>query len=357
MTSTPALPVATRSLKRTRWLGFPVALIIATAASAAWADEVPISDSARQHFQAGVNLLQDPDGARYPEAYREFQMAYADSPSWKILSNLGIAALKLERDGEAADAFAKYLAEGGKNIDADERAQVERDLQTLRAGLVKINIQSNPPGAMVSDERVPPAGNTVVNRYGPLAAAVDLGIRGGHHRMTASLTGYKDIVWEFDTPGQGDAHTFQFAPTAAAPATAPTTPGPVNPVDTTPPSPGASRPIPTGVFVGVAATGALAVGGVVVGVLAHSKRNDYNAVNGNIQTQAEYDHAKSLRSSGETLNVVADSLFAGAIVAAGVTAALFFTRPTHEDPTATSLRVTPAVASNGGGLFLSGTFH
>src|ERR1700761_1945396 len=99
MTSTPALPVATRSLKRTRWLGFPVALIIATAASAAWADEVPISDSARQHFQAGVNLLQDPDGARYPEAYREFQMAYAVSPSWKILSNLGIAALKLERDG------------------------------------------------------------------------------------------------------------------------------------------------------------------------------------------------------------------------------------------------------------------
>lgn len=355
MTSTPVLPVvAPRSFKRSRWLGLPFALIVATAASAAYADDVPISDSARQHFQAGVNLLQDPDGARYAEAYREFQMAYADSPSWKILSNLGIAALKLERDGEAADAFAKYLAEGGANIEADERAQVERDLQTLRAGLVKINIQSDPPGALLTDERVPPNGNTVVNRYGPLAAAVDLGIRGGHHRMTASLSGYKDSVWEFDTPAQGDGHVFKLEPvTVAGPAT-----GPANPdLGQVPPSGSANRPVPAGVFVGVAATGALAVGGVVVGVLASGKRSDYNTANANIHSQADQDHAKSLRDSGQTLNLVADGLFAGAVVAAGVTAVLFFTRPTHEAPAATALHVSPVVASNGGGLFLSGTFH
>jgi len=354
MTSTPAFPlVSARSFKRSRWLGFPVALIIAAAASAAWADEVPISDSARQHFQAGVNLLQDPDGARYAEAYREFQMAYADSPSWKILSNLGIAALKLERDGEAADAFAKYLAEGGKNIDADERAQVERDLQTLRAGLVKISIQSDPPGAMLSDERVPPAGNTVVNRYGPLSAAVELGIRGGHHRMTASLSGYKDAVWEFDAPGQGDAHVFKLEKIEAAAATGPTSPTP----GTVPPTGTASRPVPAGVFVGIAATGAFAVGGAVVGVLASGKRSDFNTANANIKTQADQDNAKSLRDSGQKLNLIADGLFAGAVVAAGVTAVLFFTRPTHEEPTATSLRVSPVVASNGGGLFVSGSFH
>ena len=102
MSSTQA-PLATppRSVNtaRARWLGLPIALLIATSATAASAD-VPISDAARQHFQAGVNLLQDPDGARYAEAYREFQTAYADSPSWKILSNIGITALKLERDGE-----------------------------------------------------------------------------------------------------------------------------------------------------------------------------------------------------------------------------------------------------------------
>jgi hypothetical protein len=356
MNSTQA-PVATlpRSRKKSahaRWLSLPIALLIGTTSVAAFAD-VPISDAARQHFQAGVNLLQDPDGARYAEAYREFQTAYADSPSWKILSNLGIAALKLERDGEAADAFAKYLAEGGTNIDADERAQVERDLQTLRAGLVKITVDSDPPGAMITDERVPNAGGTIVNRYGPFTAAVEIGIRGGHHRMTASLSGYKDSVWEFDTPSQGNAHTFKLEQVQVAPAANPAGPD----AGTPPPSATAKRPVPTGVFVGVAVTGALAVGGAVVGVLASGKHSDYNTANANIKTQADQDHAKSLKDSGQKLNLIADGFFAGAVVAAGVTAVVFFTRPTHEEPTATTWHLSPAVASNGGGLFLSGTFH
>src|SRR5436189_1139190 len=95
------------------------------------AAEVVISDEARAHFSAGVNLLQDPDGARYEEAYREFKAAYATSPSWKILGNLGLSAMKLERDGEAIEAYRKYLTDGGNQVDTDERAQFTRDLSTL----------------------------------------------------------------------------------------------------------------------------------------------------------------------------------------------------------------------------------
>ena len=91
-----------------------------TSASPARAADVKISDNARKHFNAGVALLRDPDGARYEEAYGEFKVAYEASPSWKILGNLGIAAMKLERDGEAIDAFSRYLAEGKKDIDAGE---------------------------------------------------------------------------------------------------------------------------------------------------------------------------------------------------------------------------------------------
>jgi hypothetical protein len=352
----PLVPSPSKKSARARWLSLPIALLIATTATAAWADDVPISDAARQHFQAGVNLLQDPDGARYAEAYREFQIAYTDSPSWKILSNLGITALKLERDGEAADAFKKYLAEGGTQIEADERAQVERDLQTLQAGLVRITVNSDPPGAMITDERVPSAGNTVVNRYGPLSAAAEIGIRGGHHRMTASASGYKDTSWEFDTPSQGDTHTFKLEKLEVAPTGAPGTPGTAP--DTTPPTPGAARPIPTGVFIGAAATGALAVGGVVVGVLAKGKKSDFDTANANIKTQADHDNAQSLRNSGQTLNLIADGCFAGAIVAASVTAIVFFTRPTREQAARTrTWQLSPVVASNGGGLFLSGSFH
>jgi hypothetical protein len=91
--------------------------------------------------------MQDPDGARYEEAYREFKTAYASSPSWKILGNLGICAMKLERDGEAIEAFDKYLTQGGADVDGAERGQFERDLQTLRTGVVMVTLQSVPTGA------------------------------------------------------------------------------------------------------------------------------------------------------------------------------------------------------------------
>lgn len=106
------------------------ALLVAGSASAA---EVKITDEARKHFNAGVALLRDPDGARYEDAYREFKVAYEASPSWKILGNLGLAAMKLERDGEAIAAFERYLSEGKKELDPTERSDIERDLSTLRA--------------------------------------------------------------------------------------------------------------------------------------------------------------------------------------------------------------------------------
>jgi pimeloyl-ACP methyl ester carboxylesterase len=79
-----------------------------------------ISDEARTHFKAGVSLLQDPEGERVEEAYREFKAAYAISKSPKILGNMGFCAMRLERDGEAIEAYSQYLREV-PDIDADER--------------------------------------------------------------------------------------------------------------------------------------------------------------------------------------------------------------------------------------------
>src|SRR5690242_18854333 len=141
------------------------ALALILASSAAHAQDVQVSDSARQHFKTGVAYLKDPDGARYEEAYREFKAAYADSPSWKILGNLGITAMKLERDGEAIDAFEKYLAQGGQQIDAAERSQMESDLLTTKAGVVNISITASPAGVTITDVRQPLSGRAVTNRY------------------------------------------------------------------------------------------------------------------------------------------------------------------------------------------------
>jgi len=205
-------------------------LVVVCLAAPALAADVVISEEARAHFSAGVNLLQDPDGARYEEAYREFKEAYAKSPSWKILGNLGISAMKLERDSEAIDAFKKYLAEGGKQVDAEERAQFQRDLSTLEAGAARLTLQTDPPGATIEDERFPATGQAIRNSYsgtGPL----QIGVRPGRHRFTAKMAGRVDAVWEIElAPRQQESHTFTLpeptaapapvAPTAATPATA-----------------------------------------------------------------------------------------------------------------------------------------
>jgi hypothetical protein len=198
-----------------------LATLLTMLAPRAHAADVPINDDARAHFNAGVNLLQDPDGPRYEEAYREFKAAYAAAPSWKILGNLGIAAMKLERDGEAIEAFKKYLAEGGSQLDPDEKAQVERDLTTLESGVVRLTLSSDPPGALLLDERFPATGNVIQNSYGPLDASMVIGIHPGRHRITARLPGRKDAVWEVElSPKQHQSHAFKLEDAAGTVAPA-----------------------------------------------------------------------------------------------------------------------------------------
>jgi hypothetical protein len=137
------------------------------------------------------------------------------------------------------------------------------------------------------------------------------------------------------------------------PTTAAVTPSPVVTTTTPPVADESNRPVPTSVYVGLAATGALAAGGAVVAIMAKGKHSDFESLNSNLKTSDDVAEAQDLRDSGKTLNLVADALFGGAIVAGGVTAVLYFTRPT-EKPSA--MRVVPLVARGGGGMFLSGSF-
>lgn len=325
-------------------LGLLFGLIFAAnAAGAQAADDAPITEEARQHFAAGVNLLQDPEGARYEEAYREFAAAYRASPSWKILGNLGIAAMKLERDGEAIDAFTKYLAAGGNTLDAAERAQFESDLATLKTSVVSVTLSSDPPGAEFIDQRVPVTGGAVTNRYAASGGSTTIGVRPGHHRITARLSGYADQVWEFDATSGGSVQkTFKLEPATAAGPSTPVTP--VAPADS-----GESRPVPTSVYIGMGVTGALLVGTTVTGVLALGKKSDYDSANDG----GDVAQADDLRSSTQTMNLVTDILLGATVVGAAVTTYLFVSRPTEK---AASVRLVPVAAPGAGALYVHGRF-
>ncbi len=254
-------------------------LAFALASSGALAADQPISEAAKQHFVAGVNLLRDPEGARYEEAYREFKTAYAATPSYKILGNIGLCAMKLERDGEAIDAYSKYL-EQAADLTAAEKKQIVTDLSTLKSGVVRAVVTVSVEGAMLTDVRVTSKGERITNQYGPVTGTLDLGMRPGHHLVTAKASGVDDQTWEFDvSPGGKEAHTFTMksASSGVAPSVTPVAPPPTTAAVPPPPPPVSAptekvRPTPTGVYVGYGVTGVLVVGGAVTGVLALGKK-------------------------------------------------------------------------------------
>ncbi len=190
-------------------------------------EPVPISAAASQHFNEGVRYLTTDAPDRYRRAYREFRAAYADSPSWKILGNLGIVAQELERDGEAMDAFERYLAEGAGSLVPEEVEQFQRDLALLRAEHATVELELDGDQAWVVDERLPEAGAPVVNRYGPFEASTRLRLRPGHHRIRVERAGLAARAWDVNLRRQAsESHRFDWATPTSLDATAPPEPTP-----------------------------------------------------------------------------------------------------------------------------------
>jgi hypothetical protein len=191
-----------------------VAFTTALAASAR-ADE-KISPNARAHFEAGVALLQDPDGARYEEAYREFSAAFEKSKSPRVLGNLALCAMKLERDAEAIEAYTRYVEEVTE-IDPVEREQIKRDLVTLKNGLVRVTIEVSPAGAKIYDVRTPVRGEPISNVYDPNGNRITIGMRAGHHVITARIGDRESTPLDLDAqPGATYERALTVAPTSAS---------------------------------------------------------------------------------------------------------------------------------------------
>ncbi len=288
------------------------------------AQEVEVTPEAREKFRAGVALIKDPDGARYEEAYIAFKAAYAISPSPNMLGNIGLCALKLERDGEAIEAYTTYLAKG-TGIGEDEKRQIETDLATMKSTLATLELELVPPGATVIDKRQRASGNAIRNPYGPFTSGTGkLGLRAGTHELTISAEGYVDQTLTVDlAPGQTLKKSVTLEKPAAPPpgggaggGTPGTTPAPVTTTEM-------ERPVPVYVWVTLGLTGALAIGAGVTGGLALANKSDFDEAN----TGSDPQGADDLRSKGQALNITTDVLIGTAAAAGAVTLILFLTRP------------------------------
>src|SRR5690606_10555708 len=145
--------------------------------------------------------------------YGQFKAAHADSPYWKILGNLGLCAMQLERYGEAIEAFSGYLEGGGTELSAEDRAQFQRDLETLKAS-VATAVLEGPAGTEIEDTRRSNEGRDIRNYYViPESGTLTIGVRPGRHEFAATSEHSKLGLWSTRIEAQTSVeHTFSSRP-------------------------------------------------------------------------------------------------------------------------------------------------
>jgi hypothetical protein len=285
-----------------------------------------------------------------------------------MMGDIGTCLMNLERDGEAIQAYDRYLSDGGKQIDKKDRREVEHVLGPLRKNLVRLTITTDPPAASLTDWRALDNGGTVANEYRGFRGTFVFGIRPGRHTIRAELSGYRPVVWEVDLkpgtttshdmrleaePKPGAAASAEVKSPAAAPEATPSAPASTAPPTAAAPAPVLERPTPAGVYVGLAATGALAVGSAVTGLVALSKRSSLSSKNDG----SDLAGSRDLRDSARGLYLATDILLGATAVAGGITAYLYATRPWL--PAAkdhAQIRIQPAIGPGSGSIALSGRF-
>lgn len=280
---------------------------------------------ARQRYDKGKQLYSD--GA-FDAALAELQRSYKLAPSYKILYNIALVQRARNDFAGALQAYEKYLKDGGKELTAARKAEVQKELDTLRGLVAKAEIKTSVPDADITVDDVP-IGKS------PITGFV---LNPGSHRIGASKEGRQSAVKVINVAG-GDSVTVDLeladasAPpptsTVAPPPTDTTTPPPppsdtATGTDTAPPPP--PPPSRGPVWIGWTVTGALAVGAVVTGVLAMSKASAHADLRAKPDVTAE--ELNDSRSQAKTLGIVTDVLIPSAIVAGAVS--LYFSVRTVE---------------------------
>jgi hypothetical protein len=326
-------------------------LLIALSPVASLAQQPAKNTQAQTHYDAGLAYVDDPSGPKWEEALREFRAAYKASGQWKLQNNIGLCALNLERDQEAIEAYRDYLARSGDDLPADKRKQIEKDVATLSASLVHVEVGVEPGEASVVDERKNSKGEVVSNRYQIVNGKVSLGIHPGHHKLTIEANGYVSGEWSFEAePASKHDHRFKLEPLqkAAPAAVAPPASRDSNVATTTT----VTRHTPTAVYVGLVATGVFAAAATTTGVITMSKNKDFLATN-------DPTEGDRIAKSGKTFALLTDIGIGAALLSAGATAYFYFSAPKDSAQAETAqrrVRLTPVAGYSSAGVTIEGAF-
>ncbi|RYZ03521.1 MAG: PEGA domain-containing protein [Myxococcales bacterium] len=134
------------SSKARRWLasGLLLGRLMSFSGPARADDAV---DGARAHYGRGYQLANEGD---FEAAITEFERAYALSPNYSVLFNLGQAFGATGRAVKAAQTLERYLELGGANIEPQQRRRVAELVKVYRRRIGKLGLEVHPPGAEIT---------------------------------------------------------------------------------------------------------------------------------------------------------------------------------------------------------------
>jgi tetratricopeptide (TPR) repeat protein len=311
-------------------LSLALSLLGASAPSFAQQPAGAQQDEGRLRFKRGVELFKEGD---FRAALVEFKRAYEVAPSYRILYNLGQTSYELQDYAGALVAFERYLKEGGAELPADRRAEVEAEVKKLQGRVAYLTIEVNEPGALISVDDV---------QIGTSPLKEPLLVSAGQRRVAASRPPLLPASQLIELAG-GDRtklHLELVNPTVRSPSVPPSLPPASSsqaPAATPPPAP-PPPPSSAGLWLGLGATVLLTGGAVTTGLLARSAQQDRDRELGRLP--GDRSKIDSLADRAKTLALASDIMSGLALVGAGVTV-YFAVRPGGT----TTARVSPGGAS------------
>lgn len=328
------MTLAYRSTSRPRRIGAVLALAFTlTAASSFAAPTEAEQKDANNHFQRAVQLYSEAD---YRAALVEFKRAYEIAPHVQVLYNIGQAYYQLQNYADALATFERFNAEGGTG----HKAEVDQAISVLQTRVGKLDITTPTPGweVAVDDE---PKGTT------PLPKPIPVSI--GRRRIVASKAGESSIT-KFVDVSAGDTKALALEPAKGA---TPNPTGPTKGPEEPPPEPQKKSSL---YLVGWVATGALAAGAVVTGIIATTKAGDLDDARNTFPANKKDIDDKA--SATTAFAVTTDILGAAAIIVGGVTLYFTLTRPSSKSSGALTTPPPSGIRFGGGPgkLILGGTF-
>jgi len=164
-------------------------------------------DTARHDYEQGLAHAARGD---YTLALGEFRKAYAASPHYAVLYNIGQAELALGRPLAAVEALSGYLRDGGGDVPPERAEQVRKQIAELSVLFAAIGVEGDLPGASIAVDG---------REVGPAPLAAPVKVQAGTHVVTATRDGTV-IATQVVTLKEGEKTSVDLS--AVAPSATPT---------------------------------------------------------------------------------------------------------------------------------------